>query len=252
MEAKGFVFVEASGWVHVSKAGSGRRANTRRKSVEMLMNGRKDNPEEEADLVRPRLLLGGLADGLSLDPEAVSVFSHRGSLESGNPHGITHIVNVSDFSYATPPGVQKLHLVEGVEPQSTAASIFSHFESVSAFIAESIGADFNSCLLVHCDRGVCRAPTFVCAYIMLAERCSAAVALASIMDKRSMCQPSSEFLSALVMWNDSLTERFITPIRGAPERVTVAQLERIIRDHQTLAIQGGDGADSDFERVIDI
>ncbi len=119
--------------------------------------------------------------------------------------GITHIVDVSYSPYdqrTGPGGFQYLRLEAH---DNSGFNISALFAQTNAFIHRALTD--GSSVLVHCEAGISRSTTIVCAYLIWAYGVSAQAGLAHIASKRAVAHPNDGFVRQLESYSMSCEER---------------------------------------------
>uniref|UniRef100_A0A5S6QNL5 Protein-tyrosine-phosphatase n=1 Tax=Trichuris muris TaxID=70415 RepID=A0A5S6QNL5_TRIMR len=109
-------------------------------------------------------------------------------------HRITHILNAASFvdnRFSQNFVYKRVDIVD-----MPSANIKSYFEDCCRFIHEARRSGGR--VLVHCNAGVSRSVSFVCAYMVKYEKFSVITALAYIREKRPIARPNPGFLKQLM------------------------------------------------------
>lgn len=124
------------------------------------------------------------------------------SLETLRVHGITHVVNVAqgegpyrvdtDAKFYEESNVTFL----GIPAEDASFyDIATHFPDTTDFIGNAIRNEGK--VLVHCREGYSRAPTIVCAYLMMSRGMDLLTCLTMINKNRKIC-PNTGFIEQLM------------------------------------------------------
>lgn len=110
-------------------------------------------------------------------------------------HGVTHILSLLSFANITPVpecirGHLKLDILDYPDE-----NILDEFKTTHAFIDEGVQEGGN--VLIHCQAGISRSSTTLCAYLMKSRGLSRDEAFAMIKDKRAIVKPNEGFWEQL-------------------------------------------------------
>ena len=127
------------------------------------------------------------------------------SLETLQSHGITHVVNMAMgqglYRVDTDASFYEESQIIFLGIQAEDASFYdiaSHFTETSKFIASALYGEGK--VLVHCREGYSRAPTIVCAFLMMKRKMDLLSALKLINQRRKIC-PNMGFMEQLIELN---------------------------------------------------
>jgi len=104
---------------------------------------------------------------------------------------------VLSVCYAIPPRqrVQGITYKHVDVQDALHANIRQHFHPLCKWIKRAV--DRKKHVLVHCQQGISRSPTIVCAFLMWSQRIPASLALGVVRFKRKHVRPNEEFLDQL-------------------------------------------------------
>lgn len=112
-------------------------------------------------------------------------------------HGITHILSLLSFAtiQPVPKFITNLKLDILDYPDE---NILDEFKVTHAFIDEAVKKGGN--VLIHCQAGISRSSTTLCAYLMKSQGLSRDVAFKMIKDKRPIVNPNEGFWKQLEVY----------------------------------------------------
>ncbi|KAI0738587.1 protein-tyrosine phosphatase-like protein [Daedaleopsis nitida] len=112
---------------------------------------------------------------------------------------VTHIVSVIERQ----PKIPRMHnnptTVHYALQDSEDADILRHLGSATAFIRAAL-SDPSNVVLVHCERGISRSPTIVCAYLIATLGYAPQTALEYVVARRQIVSPIRAFLRQLASY----------------------------------------------------
>lgn len=126
---------------------------------------------------------------------------------------ITHVVSVMSRAVEPPPAITtKNHLMLFAEDSAT-CDLTSVLRDGVRFILEALAGDKanistgtrpSARVFVHCEQGVSRSASVVCAYLMQAHRQTLNSTLAYVQSCRPCARPNPGFMQQLALWEESL------------------------------------------------
>jgi len=164
------------------------------------------------------------------------------SLELLQKHNITYIINVSQTENKFPETVTYYSFnVDDNERYN----IYTHFESVFEIMVRA--KEEKKRILIHCQAGVSRSPTFVIAYLIQHQKMNLKDALSHVKAKRPQVQPNRGFIRQLIM----LEETIHGTVSFTFESYLINQLVKVgfTREKAEKAIQD---SHSDFNAAVDL
>ena len=159
-------------------------------------------PESENSLINDRLYLSGYSTALTVTPDTIQT-----------------VVSIIGFPFPDKykkPGIEYLQIIANDEEEEV---LLTHFPQTNRWIGDSINAKRS--VLVHCQAGVSRSATIVCAYIMQKLNKNAEEAIAFVRSRRRWVSPNHGFVAQLELFyrmgytlnaNERLLRNFLVEI----------------------------------------
>lgn len=160
-------------------------AKAKAKLDESLRTGCKRNLHQ----IIPNLFLGSFKDAKRLDV-----------LKS---HGVTHIINISDFD-SSDKAEAEFKILRIRIPDIETERINVHFETTYKFIEDAFND--NGVVFVHCTMGISRSVSIVVAYLMKKLGGDADKCLAIVKNTRRIACPNDAFMKQLRHFEATLSE----------------------------------------------
>lgn len=138
------------------------------------------------------------------------------SLEHCPEIEFTHVINLSNFSNDR-PDLHELHLHINDMPTT---NIYELFPETNKFINEALN-DENSIVLVHCQQGISRSVTIICAWLMSqqaakGEEASLQSCLDTLKKERPMIAPNHGFMTQLLDYENALNGKLSSQPATSP------------------------------------
>ncbi len=122
------------------------------------------------------------------------------------PHGITHVVNITNDIPPPDPNYVPLSRVLIIPIDDVPnANIKKHFDRINIFIDNAIKQ--GGTVLVHCRMGVSRSASAVIAYLMYKEGMTFNNAFRYVLMKRPIINPNPGFEQQLIEFQNELSKR---------------------------------------------
>ena len=137
----------------------------------------------------PRLYLSGISSARELMED--------------NSLGITHVLQVMRFTERLPKyqEVKKISYYQIEADDDDSYDLYKHFSSTNFWIRNSLTGDPQNRVLVHCEMGVSRSVTIICAYLLRyyggQYEFKTEAVLSYVRSKHERAMPNSGFLKQL-------------------------------------------------------
>ncbi|KAF6761561.1 protein-tyrosine phosphatase-like protein, partial [Ephemerocybe angulata] len=107
--------------------------------------------------------------------------------------GITHVISVIEHRPALPDSVPIQRRLQVFLADRGDANILVHLGETTKFIADALAENETNKVLVHCQQGISRSATVVCAYICATEGMEGDDAIEYAQARRSIVCPNLGF-----------------------------------------------------------
>ncbi|KAJ2914655.1 hypothetical protein MD484_g5766, partial [Candolleomyces efflorescens] len=106
---------------------------------------------------------------------------------------ITHVISVIEHRPALPDQIPIHRRLQVFLADRSDANILIYFEETNKFIMDALAENETNKVLVHCQQGISRSATIVCAYVIATMQLDALEAIEYVQAKRSIVCPNSGF-----------------------------------------------------------
>ncbi|KAF8631858.1 hypothetical protein AX15_002128 [Amanita polypyramis BW_CC] len=133
----------------------------------------------DVDCIVPRLYLSDYA--CARDAEKLSDL------------GVTHVVSAIDYNVHLPSSIKDEHKLHIRILDGAGQNILQYLEETTKFIRAALEENETNVVLVHCQMGISRSATVVCAYLIATKNMKVEEALDFVESKRSIIHPNVGF-----------------------------------------------------------
>jgi len=129
---------------------------------------------------------------------------HLGSKDAYHvlPSGTTHVVSATHTVTEPPNDIPLERFFHINEHDNGKVNIYKYFDNSSKFIHDAIQS--GGTVLVHCDAGISRSVTIVCAYLIKYHDKSYKEALDMVQSKRRCADPNFTFHASLIRYSSEI------------------------------------------------